>query len=132
VEIGVMGNFANTQLFPIHSLAALAEFSIFKRLDALVTGIWLLCAFLKISFLIYLQRDVLQQLMPKADKKRQLLAIFLLLCVVCFLLSISIKGFMAVDNTTLKTSVVLFGAFLMPMVVLIFDKGARLWQKRLQ
>lgn len=132
VEVGVMGNFANTQLFPIHSLAALAEFSIFKRLDALVTGIWLLCAFLKISFLIYLQTDILKQILPHTDKKQQLLVIFVLLCVICFLLSLSIKGFMTVDNTTLKSSVVLTCAFLVPSIVLIFDKGARLWQKPLQ
>ena len=54
-----MGNFASTQLFPFHTLASLAEFSMFSRLDAVFTSVWIMCAFIKAGLLIYLQTDIL-------------------------------------------------------------------------
>ena len=132
VEIGVMGNFANTQLFPIHSLAALADFSIFKRLDALVTGIWLLCAFLKISFLIYLQMDILKRYFHKFSERKLLTIIYTFLSTVCFALSVSIKGFMTIDNITLKTSIVLSSTFVIPFIILLFDRREKPCKKQLQ
>lgn len=43
-----------TQLFPIHSIAVLSEFSVFQRIDVILTGVWILSAFIKISFMLYL------------------------------------------------------------------------------
>lgn len=129
VEIGVMGNFANTQLFPIHSLAALAEFSMFERLDALVTGIWLLCAFLKISILIYLQTDILSRQFPKIKRQTVLFIIGVSVSAICYYISLSVKRFMIVDDTALKSCVVLSAAFLLPLIILIFDRGEKLCKK---
>ncbi len=58
---GGLGYFALTQLFPIHAVAVLSEISVFQRFDVLLTGIWILSAFVKISFLLYLQSSLLQK-----------------------------------------------------------------------
>ena len=49
-----LGDYAMTQLFPIHSIAVLSEFSVFQRIDVILTGVWILSAFIKISFMLYL------------------------------------------------------------------------------
>ncbi len=58
---GGLGDFALTQLFPVHSVAVLAEVSVFRRFDVLLTGVWILAAFVKISLLLYLQAELLQK-----------------------------------------------------------------------
>lgn len=58
---GGLGYFALTQLFPVHAVAVLSEFSVFQRFDVLLTGIWILSAFVKISFLLYLFAAHLQK-----------------------------------------------------------------------
>lgn len=58
---GGLGKFALTQLFPVHSVAVLAEVGVFRRFDVLLTGVWILSAFIKISLLLYLQAELLQK-----------------------------------------------------------------------
>lgn len=58
---GGLGEFALTQLFPVHSVAVLAEVGVFRRFDVLLTGVWILSAFIKISLLLYLQAELLQK-----------------------------------------------------------------------
>lgn len=58
---GGLGKFALTQLFPVHSVAVLSEVGVFRRFDVLLTGVWILSAFIKISLLLYLQAELLQK-----------------------------------------------------------------------
>lgn len=56
-----LGDFALTQMFPVHAVAVLAEFSVFQRFDVLLTGVWILTAFVKVSLLLYLQSELLKK-----------------------------------------------------------------------
>lgn len=58
---GGLGDFVFSQLFPIHAMAELSQFSVFQRFDVLLTGVWILTAFIKISLLLYLQAMLLQK-----------------------------------------------------------------------
>ncbi len=71
---GGLGDFALTQLFPIHSMAVLSEVGVFQRFDVLLTGIWILTAFIKISLLLYLQADLLQKSFRREWKNGYILA----------------------------------------------------------
>ncbi len=51
---GVLGEFGNSQFFPIFSMTVLADFGVFQRIDALQTGVWTLCVLLKLCFLFWL------------------------------------------------------------------------------
>lgn len=67
--ISVLGMFFNTQLFPFHSLAVLAEFSVLQRLDAFHTGVWILCLFVKLAFFTLLAVTCLRKAFGRRFKK---------------------------------------------------------------
>ena len=52
VLAGVTGEYGNDQIFPFYTLTVIAKFGIFERLDDILTGVWVLCSFIQISFLI--------------------------------------------------------------------------------
>ena len=120
-EVAVMGNFTSTQLFPVHSLASLAEFSMFGRLDAIITGVWILCAFLKISLLIYLKVSILKK--EFGDKKTiyYLAPIGIAVSVINLFISMSIGRFAILDSSTVKMSITLSTSFFIPLIVFIIS-----------
>lgn len=67
--ISVLGAFFDTQLFPFHSLAVLAEFSVLQRLDAFHTGVWILCLFVKLAFFTLLAVSCLRKAFGRRFKK---------------------------------------------------------------
>lgn len=117
-----MGNFANTQLFPVHSLAALAKFSMFGRLDPLITGIWILCAFLKVSFLLYLQADILHKEFDNLSKKTILAGLSALSSVICLYIAGSVQRFTVVDNSIAKLIATALAATVIPGILLVLNR----------
>lgn len=49
---GVTGEYGDNQLFPLYTLTVIAKFGIFERLDDVLTGMWVLCSFIQLSFLL--------------------------------------------------------------------------------
>lgn len=47
---GILGAYGEKQLFQLYALTLIAKFSIFERLDDLITGTWVLCTMLKTAF----------------------------------------------------------------------------------
>ncbi len=80
--LGGLGDFVLSQLFPIHAMAELSQFSVFQRFDVLLTGVWILTAFIKISLLLYLQAMLLQKSFSAKWKNLYILAAGILIFVV--------------------------------------------------
>ncbi|MBR3768379.1 MAG: GerAB/ArcD/ProY family transporter [Clostridia bacterium] len=74
---GVTGEYGDDQIFPLYTLTVIAKFGIFERLDDIMSGLWVLCGFIQVSFLIFLSCFSLRQSMKKAKK--------LPVCLVCTL-----------------------------------------------
>ena len=121
----VMGNFASTQLFPFHTLASLAEFSMFSRLDAVFTSVWIMCAFIKAGLLIYLQTDILTMYFGKFKRTTYIIVVGLLTIFANLLISGQIRWFTLVDNSTIKIILTGVTVVLLPMLVLIFCRKER-------
>lgn len=121
----VMGNFASTQLFPFHTLASLAEFAMFSRLDAIFTSVWIMCAFIKASFLIFLQVDILETEFKKFKRINYLVVIGILTIISNLFISGQIARFTAIDNSIIKIIVTGITAFLIPLIVVIFKRKGR-------
>ena len=68
VLAGVTGEYGNDQIFPLYTLTVIAKFGIFERLDDILTGIWVLCSFIQVSFLIYTGMNALTQGFGKIKK----------------------------------------------------------------
>ena len=65
---GVTGEFGNDQIFPLYTLTVIAKFGIFERLDDILTGVWVLCSFIQVSFLINTGMRALSQSFGKIRK----------------------------------------------------------------
>lgn len=118
----VMGNFAGTQLFPFHTLASLAEFAIFDRLDAIFTSVWIMCAFIKASLLIFLQMEILHKVFPKVQKVNFLITVGGLSIIANLIIAGEIERFSVIDNSVIKIIVTGITAFLIPLLILIIAR----------
>ena len=118
----VMGNFASTQLFPFHTLASLAEFAMFDRLDAIFTSVWIMCAFIKASLLIFLQANILSKAFPKVRKTSFLVIIGVLSIIANLFVAGEIERFSIIDNSIIKIIVTGITVIIIPIIVLIFAR----------
>ncbi len=118
----VMGNFASTQLFPFHTLASLAEFAMFSRLDAIFTSVWIMCAFIKAGLLIFLQSDILKNQFGFFTRTQYLFVIGLLTIIANLLISGQIRRFTIIDSSIVKIVITFITVVLIPSGVLIFTR----------
>ena len=51
--LGVTGAYGERQTFQLYALTVLSRIGVFERLDALICAIWMLCAFLRLSFYLF-------------------------------------------------------------------------------
>ncbi len=65
---GVTGEYGNDQIFPLYTLTVIAKFGIFERLDDIFTGIWVLCSFIQVAYLLFLCVICLRQGFGKIRK----------------------------------------------------------------
>lgn len=116
---GGLGEFALTQLFPVHSVAVLAEVGVFRRFDVLLTGVWILSAFIKISLLLYLQAELLQKSF-KAEWKNYYIFItgILLLLVQIFFAGNFTDFFYKMDYVTRSVGLAVFVVALPAIIML--------------
>ena len=121
----VMGNFASTQLFPFHTLASLAEFAMFDRLDAIFTSVWIMCAFIKTALLIYLQTDILSKAFHKVRKVSFLVIIGIALIIANLFIAGEIERFSIIDDAVIKIIITGVAVLFIPIIVLIFEGKER-------
>lgn len=123
--VGGLGRFAFSQLFPVHTIAVLSEFSLLERLDVLLTGVWILSAFIKLSLMLYLQSDLLSRAFKPEWRKYYILLAGALLFAMGIYISRDITRFPASPSSA--TNGILFAVFtlLLPIGILIAEKIKR-------
>ncbi len=121
----VMGNYAQTQLFPFHTLASLAEFAMFSRLDAIFTSVWIMCAFIKAGLLIYLQKDILSTQFKKLSPNQYIAVIGILIIIANLFISGQINRFIAIDNSIIKIVITAVTVLIIPLCALIFIRKGK-------
>ena len=71
-QAGVLGDYANTQLFPFFSLTALTTIGFLERLDAVLTAVWIVSVFVKISMFIHMGGMCLRTMFKPLSPKKSL------------------------------------------------------------
>lgn len=107
--ISVLGVFFGTQLFPFHSLAVLAEFSVLQRLDAFHTGVWILCLFVKLAFFTLLTVTCLRRAFGRRFKKAWIAGCIVVLGIAAVFISRDYERFAAIARPEIM--MVLFTVF---------------------
>ncbi len=118
----VMGNFASTQMFPFHTMASLAEFAMFTRLDAVFTGVWIMCAFIKAGLLIYLQSELLARYFGRFKQGHYIIVIGILTIIANLIISQRIELFTLIDDSKIKIIITGFVVMLIPLLTLVLRK----------
>ncbi len=62
---GVTGRYGEQQMFQLYTVTAIARFGVFERLDAILTGLWILGAFLQAAFFLRLAATAVEQAFGK-------------------------------------------------------------------
>lgn len=117
----VLGAFSNMQLFPVYTIASMAQCLFFRGLGAIITGVWILCAILKISLLIFLQSKLISEAF--GVKRIVVTAVAgVLLAGVCLFVSESVERFNFVDTSYIKFILILISVPILAIAELIKER----------
>lgn len=117
--IGGLGNFAFTQLFPVHAIAVLSEFTVFERLDVILTGVWILSAFIEISFMLYVYSSLFAKAFKPKHTNYYIAAAGAVVVLLQMITSRRISAFLTIVNPTVKTVVFAVAVLIVPLFILV-------------
>lgn len=120
--MGGLSEFAFTRLFPVQEIAVLSQFSVFERLDVILTGVWILSAFIKISFLLYLQTEILKRSFSVAGKNHFLIISGLVLIVAHLIASKKAFNFLITINVAVRLFLYITFLLIIPLLVFTLKK----------
>ena len=120
VMAGVTGEFGSDQIFPLYTLTVIAKFGIFERLDDILTGVWVLCSFIQVSFLINTGLKALTQGFEKIKKIPVCLIITAGIFTVYILTSRTVSVFSEAVSSRVVDAVFLALMIVIPLIVSIW------------
>ena len=120
-EATILGAFSEAQLFPVYAVASMARFSFFRGLGAIITGLWIVCAFLKTSLLIFLQAKLISEAFG-VNRITVIAVVGALLAAVCMLISGSVERFNIIDTSSVKFVLILISVPILAIVELIMRR----------
>lgn len=116
--VGTMGDFVNTQLFPVYTAASIGKFGSFRHLDSLYLGVWISGIFLKTSLFLLLSSEGIKKIWGEKIRKRFILSFGLILSVMMFFVNkLSILKRASITNFLLIF--LLFNVVVIPIVLII-------------
>ena len=118
---GVSGEFAETQLFPFYSLAVIAKFPFFERLDAVITAVWIFSILIKCSVFINISREQLKRF-SFMNNKRSLGFCFISVCALSLIFSYNLGIHKAVSSPYIFIVLTVLGSVVIPLVEVIKNK----------
>ncbi|MBR2579270.1 MAG: hypothetical protein IKE41_03960, partial [Clostridia bacterium] len=81
---GTMGDFAETQLFPVYTAAGIGKFGSFKHLDSVYLGIWISGIFIKLSLFLMLTGEGIKKIWGEQVRKKSIIVFGFLISATSF------------------------------------------------
>lgn len=82
--VGTMGDFADTQLFPVYTAAGIGKFGSLRHLDSLYLGIWISGIFLKLSLFLLLAGEGVKKIWGEKARKVSVVIFSILMAIFPF------------------------------------------------
>lgn len=82
--VGTMGDFAETQLFPVYAVAGIGKFGSFKHLDSVYLGIWISGIFIKLSLFLMLTGEGIKKIWGEQVRKKSIIIFGFLISIASF------------------------------------------------
>lgn len=119
--VGALGEYLETQIFPIYAATSIAEIGMLKRLDALYLGVWTTGLFVKLALLLYLMSLCVQRVLGRKAGR-----ISILVCAgIVLILSLLTTESRAFAYVVYDMRLLLYGTLvvsvLIPLIFLIVD-----------
>ncbi len=119
---GVLGDFSNTQLFPVFSLTTLTSVGFLERLDVFLTAAWVVCVFVKIAICINIVQVCLTELFGTLTAKKAMLISAAIISVLALLIRESYTTKAFVSNISGAVTVYAIIVILIPVILISAEK----------
>lgn len=130
--VAVLGYYADSQLFPIHALSVLAQFNVLQRLDAFLTGVWMICLFIKGSVFIMLSSECLQRAFNFKKITPEIAFSGVVVSIVCIYVSQNIGKFRNLVKDSISDVLFAFFVLIVPICLLVFGRSKKFSKKGLK
>ena len=117
--VGVLGGFADTQLFPTYTAVSLASFGLLERVDALETAVWILCIVLKAALFSLAIIKSFHVSFPKLSRKITGTALFIVCSVLINFISSDIERFSFLSSDFLTVALFILSTIILPVCVIL-------------
>lgn len=119
---GVLGDFLNTQLFPVFSLTTLTSVGFLERLDVFLTAAWVVCVFVKMAICINVVQLSLVSLFKSLSERRAMLISAVGISVLAMLIRESYTTKAFVSNISSAVVVYAIIVVVLPVILLSAEK----------
>ena len=113
-----LGEYAQNHLFPVYSMATIAEFSVMQRLDSLFMAMWVFIAFVRTSLFFYLAVHMLGYLAPKPVASRGIGVVGVLVLLISLFLANNYQAMRQVRRFFASGIPVVFFLLVVPGIIL--------------
>lgn len=119
---GVLGEYLQTQVFPVYSLTAVASLGVTERLDGLFLGVWTAGMFVKISLYIYLLSACVKRIFGETISRWSILICGILVLIASMGLTITESVFNMVFNNTLLLALTITTGVVIPLFIAVANR----------
>ena len=119
---GILGQYSETQLFPVFTFTTMAGVSVFKRLEPILTCTWLLGITTKTAVLLYLIISCLKVSFNLKSRKIPIILIGILLIPITIIMNKSFKGVTEYQGIQVFYISFAFFAIIVPLFLIIAKK----------
>lgn len=120
--LAVLGDYLQTQVFPVYSLTAVASLGVTKRLDGLFLGVWTAGMFVKISLFMYLLSACVKRVFGEVISKWSILISGILVLVASMGISATEGLFDLIFNKYIFLVITLITAVIIPLFLSCANK----------
>lgn len=118
----VLGDYLETQIFPVYSITALASLGVTERLDGLFLGVWTAGMFVKISLFLYLLSACVKRIFGETISRWSILICGALVLIASIGISAKEGLFQMIFNNNLMLILTLITGVVIPLVLSIINK----------
>ncbi len=119
---GVLGDFSNTQLFPVFSLTTLTSVGFLERLDVFLTAAWVVCVFVKIAVCINVVEMCLLGFFRSLTEKKAMIISAVVISVLALLIRENYMAKAFVSNISSAVTVYAIIVILIPVILISAEK----------
>lgn len=119
---GVLGDFSNTQLFPVFSLTTLTSVGFLERLDVFLTAAWVVCVFVKIAICINIVQICMVEIFKSLSEKKAMIISAVVISILALMIRESYTTKAFVSNISAAVTVYAIIVVLVPVILISAEK----------